>query len=47
MAFCDLLNCFFSKLYNCFSNCVNTYGIEYDNDQNKLLHEIEKEKNSI
>jgi hypothetical protein len=31
-------------LYELLSYCFNTYGIEYDEDQNKLLYEIEKEK---
>jgi len=31
-------------LYELLSYCFNTYGIEYEDEQNKLLYEIEKEK---
>jgi len=31
------------SLYDFFSYCFNVYGIEYEIQQNELLHEIEKD----
>jgi hypothetical protein len=36
----------FYELLSYLFYCFNTNGIEYDNEQNKLLYEIEKEKNN-